>query len=165
MDPVSSSMSALPSSHPIENAAFRFGVCFHAGCFRKSATVFKISRERLIRDGSGQGHRSNERTENQSVCLSSDLQAGNAWVGGVRCPRRLQLLDAGIGLFEHDPGKCAGPLIIATLQFFVVHLLRPDSTANRTQLNRGHELANRLNNIQTSLQGAVLPCPESFGMR
>ena len=35
----------------------------------------------------------------------------------------MQLLDAGIGLFEHDPGKCGGPLIIAVLQFFVVYLL------------------------------------------
>jgi hypothetical protein len=35
----------------------------------------------------------------------------------------VQLLDAGIGLFEHDPGKCAGPLFIAALQFFVVYLL------------------------------------------
>ena len=34
-----------------------------------------------------------------------------------------QLLDAGIGLFEHDLGKCVGPLFIAVLQFFVVHLL------------------------------------------
>ena len=35
----------------------------------------------------------------------------------------MQLLDAGIGLFEHDPGKCAGPLFLAVLQFFVVYLL------------------------------------------
>jgi hypothetical protein len=35
----------------------------------------------------------------------------------------MQLLDAGIGLFEHDLGKCAGPLCIAVLQFFVVYLL------------------------------------------
>jgi hypothetical protein len=35
----------------------------------------------------------------------------------------VQLLDAGIGLFEHDFGKCAGPFIIAVLQFFVVYLL------------------------------------------
>jgi hypothetical protein len=28
----------------------------------------------------------------------------------------MQLLDAGIGLFEHDPAKCAGPLFIAVLQ-------------------------------------------------
>jgi hypothetical protein len=34
-----------------------------------------------------------------------------------------QLLDAGIGLFEHDLGKCAGPLLIAVLQFFVVYRL------------------------------------------
>jgi hypothetical protein len=27
----------------------------------------------------------------------------------------MQLLDAGVGLFEHDPGKCAGPLLIAVL--------------------------------------------------
>ena len=35
----------------------------------------------------------------------------------------VQLLDAGIGLFEHDPGKCAGPIVIAVLQFFVVYML------------------------------------------
>ena len=35
----------------------------------------------------------------------------------------VQLLDAGIGLFEHDLGKCAGPLSIAVLQFLVVYLL------------------------------------------
>ena len=35
----------------------------------------------------------------------------------------IQFLDAGIGLFEHDLGKCAGPLLIAVLQFFVVILL------------------------------------------
>jgi hypothetical protein len=35
----------------------------------------------------------------------------------------MQLLDTGIGLFEHAPGKSAGPLFIAVLQFFVVYLL------------------------------------------
>ena len=35
----------------------------------------------------------------------------------------IQLLDAGIGMFEHDFGKCAGPLFIAVLQFLVVYLL------------------------------------------
>ena len=35
----------------------------------------------------------------------------------------MQLLDAGIGLLEHDLGKCAGPLLIAVLQFFVVYQL------------------------------------------
>jgi hypothetical protein len=35
----------------------------------------------------------------------------------------MQLLDAGIGLSEHDLGKCAGPLFIAALQFVVVYLL------------------------------------------
>jgi hypothetical protein len=35
----------------------------------------------------------------------------------------MQLLDAGIGLFEHDLGKCAGPLFIAVVQFFAVYLL------------------------------------------
>ena len=35
----------------------------------------------------------------------------------------MQLLDAGIGLFEHNLGKCAGPLFIAILQFLVVYLL------------------------------------------
>jgi hypothetical protein len=36
----------------------------------------------------------------------------------------MQLLDAGIGLFEHDLGRCAGPLFIAVVQFFVVYLLQ-----------------------------------------
>jgi hypothetical protein len=35
----------------------------------------------------------------------------------------VQLLDAGIGLFERDLGKCAGPLLIAVLQFLAVYLL------------------------------------------
>jgi hypothetical protein len=35
----------------------------------------------------------------------------------------MQLLDAGIGLFQHDLGKFAGPLFIAVLQFSVVYLL------------------------------------------
>ena len=35
----------------------------------------------------------------------------------------VQLLDAGIGLFERDLGKCAGPLFIAVLQFLAVYLL------------------------------------------
>jgi hypothetical protein len=35
----------------------------------------------------------------------------------------MQLLDAGIGLFEHDLGKCAGPLVIAVLQFVAVDRL------------------------------------------
>jgi hypothetical protein len=49
------------------------------------------------------------------------------------------LLDAGIGLFEHDLGKCAGPLFIAVLQFFVVYLLasqiRADHAANQARIN------------------------------
>jgi hypothetical protein len=35
----------------------------------------------------------------------------------------MQLLDAGIGLFEHDLERCAGPLFLAALQFFAVYLL------------------------------------------
>jgi hypothetical protein len=35
----------------------------------------------------------------------------------------VQLLDGGIGLYEHDPGKSAGPLFIAVIQFFVVYRL------------------------------------------
>ena len=35
----------------------------------------------------------------------------------------IQLLDAGIGLFQHDPGKFAGPFFIAAIQFSVVLLL------------------------------------------
>ena len=35
----------------------------------------------------------------------------------------IQLLDAGIGLFQHDTGKCAGPFFIAAIQFSVVLLL------------------------------------------
>jgi hypothetical protein len=49
----------------------------------------------------------------------------------------MQLLDAGIGLFEHDLGKCAGPLFIAVLQFFVVYLtsqIRADHAANQARI-------------------------------
>jgi hypothetical protein len=48
----------------------------------------------------------------------------------------MQLLDAGIGLFEHDLGKCAGPLFIAVLQFFAVYLLHR-SARNTLQTKSG----------------------------
>ncbi len=48
----------------------------------------------------------------------------------------MQLLDAGIGLFEHDLGKCAGPLFIAVLQFLVVYLLHR-SVRITPQIKRG----------------------------
>ena len=36
----------------------------------------------------------------------------------------MQLLDAGIGLYARDLGKCGGPLFIAALQFFVMYRLQ-----------------------------------------
>jgi hypothetical protein len=46
----------------------------------------------------------------------------------------VQLLDAGIGLFERDLGKCAGPLFIAVLQFLTVYLLhRSERLAPQTK--------------------------------
>jgi hypothetical protein len=50
-------------------------------------------------------------------------QATNAFLILGALADTMQLLDAGIGLFEHDPGKCAGPLFIAALRFVVVYLL------------------------------------------
>src|SRR5260370_12079956 len=35
----------------------------------------------------------------------------------------IQLLDAGVGLLQHDPGKSIGPLVIAAFQFFAVYRL------------------------------------------
>jgi hypothetical protein len=48
----------------------------------------------------------------------------------------MQLLDSGIGLFEDDLGKCAGPLFIAVLQFLVVYLLHR-SVRIASQTKRG----------------------------
>jgi hypothetical protein len=50
-------------------------------------------------------------------------QAGPALVLLGALAGAMQLLDAGIGLLEHDLGKCAGPLLIAVLQFVVVYVL------------------------------------------
>jgi hypothetical protein len=49
----------------------------------------------------------------------------------------MQLLDAGIGLFERDLGKCAGPLFIAVLQFFAVSAsqIGADHTSNQELIN------------------------------
>jgi hypothetical protein len=48
-----------------------------------------------------------------------------------------QLLDAGIGVFQHDLRKFAGPLFFAVLQFFVVYLLhRSVRIAPQTKLSR-----------------------------
>jgi hypothetical protein len=49
-----------------------------------------------------------------------------------------QLLDVGIGLFQHDLRKFAGPLFFAVLQFFVVYLLHRSvggHAANRARIN------------------------------
>ncbi|MEY2394581.1 MAG: hypothetical protein QOF94_926 [Acidobacteriaceae bacterium] len=35
----------------------------------------------------------------------------------------IQLLDAGVGLLQHDSGKSIGPLVIAAFQFFAVYRL------------------------------------------
>jgi hypothetical protein len=35
----------------------------------------------------------------------------------------IQLLDAGVGLLQHDPGKVIGPLVVAASQFFAMRLL------------------------------------------
>ena len=43
----------------------------------------------------------------------------------------MQLLDAGIGLFQHDLGKSAGPLFISGLQFFAVYLLQGSEQTKR----------------------------------
>ena len=48
----------------------------------------------------------------------------------------MQLLDAGIGLFDRDLMKCAGPLFIAVLEFFSVYQLHRSLRAT-PQYNRG----------------------------
>jgi len=56
----------------------------------------------------------------------------------------MQLLDAGIGLFQDDLGKFAGPLFIAVLQFFAVYLLHrsvritPQTSADERALRPGN---------------------------
>src|SRR5580658_1112537 len=52
----------------------------------------------------------------------------------------MQFLDAGIGLFEHDLGKCAGPLFIAVLQFYVVYLLFGQARMKQTTQERNKAL-------------------------
>jgi hypothetical protein len=48
-----------------------------------------------------------------------------------------QLLDAGIGVFQHDLRKFAGPLFFAVHQFFVVYLLhRSVRITPQTKLSR-----------------------------
>jgi hypothetical protein len=44
----------------------------------------------------------------------------------------VQLLDTGVGLLQHDPGKTIGPLVIAVFQFFAMYLLSrsPRSSAD-----------------------------------
>jgi hypothetical protein len=59
-----------------------------------------------------------------ALLVLGDLQAGTPallLLGSLA--GAMQLLDAEIGLYENDLGKCAGPLSISVLQFFVVYLL------------------------------------------
>ena len=43
----------------------------------------------------------------------------------------IRLLDAGIGLLQHDMGKSAGPLLIAAIQFSVMLLLKRNTQRPR----------------------------------
>ena len=45
----------------------------------------------------------------------------------------MQLLDAGIGLFQHDLGKFAGPLFIAALQFFALYMFHKSLWSSRRE--------------------------------
>ena len=42
----------------------------------------------------------------------------------------IQLLDAGVGLLQHDLGKAVGPLVIAAFQFFAIYLLSRSARGN-----------------------------------
>jgi hypothetical protein len=46
----------------------------------------------------------------------------------------MQLLDAGIGLFEHDPGKCAGPHL-PIRRGVSASKMRADHATNHTWIN------------------------------
>jgi hypothetical protein len=43
----------------------------------------------------------------------------------------IQVMDAGIGLFQHDIGKTAGPLTIAAVQLFAIMALKKSERAGR----------------------------------
>jgi hypothetical protein len=73
----------------------------------------------------------------------------------------MQLLDAGIGLYENDLGKCAGPIFIAVLQFFE-HLLWPNSACQGYResfvLRSGEQLASlRSIDVRTHCQARDRP--------
>ena len=40
----------------------------------------------------------------------------------------IQILDAGVGLYQHDPGKTVGPLVIALIQFCAVFVFHKSSS-------------------------------------
>jgi hypothetical protein len=42
----------------------------------------------------------------------------------------VQMLDAGVGLYQHDLGKSIGPLVIAVLQFLALYLLNRSTQAS-----------------------------------
>jgi hypothetical protein len=49
----------------------------------------------------------------------------------------VQLLDAGVGVFQGDAGKTIGPLVIAALQFISVFFLARTIDANAPERGRG----------------------------
>ena len=60
----------------------------------------------------------------RAVCLCGDLSAigeGSLVLGALAGV--VQLLDAGVGVFQGDVGKTIGPLVIAALQFVAVFFL------------------------------------------
>lgn len=45
----------------------------------------------------------------------------------------IQISDVGVGLYEHNPGKTAGPLLIALIQFYAVFVFHKSSSTRQKQ--------------------------------
>jgi hypothetical protein len=62
----------------------------------------------------------------------------NAFITLAVLAGMMQLLDAFIGIYEHDLSKTAGPMIIATIQFAVIYRTvrsRPPRVPTETQIS------------------------------
>src|SRR5579863_2877348 len=46
----------------------------------------------------------------------------------------IQICDVGVGLYEHNPGKTAGPLMIALIQFYAVFVFHKSTSTKQKQM-------------------------------
>jgi hypothetical protein len=78
------------------------------------------------------------------------------------------MLDAGVGLYQHDLGKSIGPLFIAVLQFLALYLLNRSARASDNLdvvADRGYFKGEEILACEQAGVAVTLPKPQTSGAK